>query len=525
MKHLSFLLVVVCLVLFGCTNNSYYKSNILVPELDSYNEVIFEDDFSKSLDTNKWIFVSEKLWDYNEIQTFIPENSKTQNGKFRIYISKKTINEDSVRYYSSARKIEIPENAGRIDIRVKFSTEKGILTAFSLRNRDEKFPDYTGIDIAVIRGMGDGKYGISFINRFQGNDGLERGFGNGITSSNEYEDDYHLISLVKEEDAIFWYFDNELVYKCYKKSLKPHDYPFNNPMDLYINVSVGGYWVGPVDVRTKFPQILEVDYVKCFKKLSINPNDSLKPLPEFSDYDKLEWGLEFNEQQLDTNVWNVMTGDYWYNSEKQAYTRDTSNVFIRDNKLVIKAMETPEHLKSMRDYTSARLNTRYKKDFHFGRLDVMAKLPKTQGMWPAIWVMSTEEKYGPWPFSGEIDMMEQHGHELDRYYTSVHYSGNDSVQLHRKKTDFVKVPWASLNNEFHLYSLILEKDQICWYLDEELVMTFGKRDMIDARYPFNEKFYLILCLAVGGGWPGFPDETTILPQELVVDYVRYYTQE
>ena len=525
MKKLNLLLVFACILFYGCDSDISNTSDKLIPDLNCYSKLISNIDFAGSLDTNKWVFVPGKFWNYNEIQTFLPDNSKIENGFFQIQVDQ-VKEEDSVKYYSSSRKIEVPENTGRIDIRVNFPTEKGILSALSLRNRNEKYPDYTGLDIAVIRGLGDGKYGVSFVSRFQGHDGLEHSFGNGgFTAVKDYDDIFHTVTLIKENDAIFWYFDDKLVNKCYKQSLIPHDYPFNNPMDLFVNVSVDGYWAGPVDVRTKFPQTLKIDYVKFYEELGINPNDNLDPLPEFSEYTELEWALDFNQKEINTDNWNFDLGDYWWNSEKQAYTDDTSNVFIRDNNLVIKAIETPAHIGTFREYTSARLNTRKKKNFHFGRLDVRAKLPKTQGMWPAIWVMSTQEKYGAWPFSGEIDMMEQHGHELDKYYTSIHYSGNDSIPVHRKKSDFVKVPWASLNNEFHLFSLVLEKDQICWYLDEELVMTFGKRDMIDARYPFNEKFYLILNIAVGGGWPGFPDETTVFPQEMVVDYVRYYTRE
>ncbi len=522
-RILNVLVVFTIILLYSCSKSGN-NGHITVPELNSYSKVISNIDFAGSLDTSKWVFVPDKFWNYNETQTFLPDNSKNENGFFQIQVDQ-VKQEDSVKYYSSSRKIEVPENTGRIDIRVNFPTEKGILSALSLRNRNEKYPDYSGIDIAAIRGLGDMKYGVSSVSRFQGHDGLERGFGDGFISSDKYEGEFHLVSLVKEQDAIFCYFNNKLVYKCYKQSLIPHDFPFNNPMDLYINVSVDGYWAGPVDVRTKFPQTLEVDYVKFYEELGINPNDNLDPLPEFSEYTELEWAVDFNQNEINTDNWNFALGDYWWNSEKQAYTDDTSNVFIRDNNLVLKAIESPAHIETFREYTSARLNTRNKKDFHFGRLDVRAKLPKSQGIWPAIWMMSTEEKYGFWPFSGEIDIMEQHGHELDMYYTSVHCSGNDSIEVHKKKTDFVKVPWASLNDEFHLYSLALEKDRICWYLDEELVMTFGKRDMIDARYPFNEKFYLILNIAVGGGWPGYPDETTVFPQEMVVDYVRYYTSE
>ena len=166
MKCISFTLVIVYLLFPGCISKKNNDGNNLVPELNSYTEVVSNDDFDKHLDTNKWEFVADKFWNYNEIQEFTPKNSKTDNGNLQIHVHKDVINEDSVHYTSSSRKIEIPEDAGRIDIRVKFPTEKGILSAISLRNRSKEVPEYTGIDVAVIRGLGEGKYGGSFGTRF-----------------------------------------------------------------------------------------------------------------------------------------------------------------------------------------------------------------------------------------------------------------------------------------------------------------------------------------------------------------------
>ncbi|HPH86433.1 MAG TPA: glycoside hydrolase family 16 protein, partial [Ferruginibacter sp.] len=163
--------------------------------------------------------------------------------------------------------------------------------------------------------------------------------------------------------------------------------------------------------------------------------------------------------------------------------------------------------------------TRDKKSFKFGRIDIRAKLPKGKGIWPAFWMMPQENKYGGWPTSGEIDMMEMIGHEANKTYGTLHFGpGPGSTQL-GGNTILSK---GIFNDDFHLFSLEWKKDEISWYLDGKLFSTHTRAETGNAKYPFNESFYFIINLAVGGNWPGNPDETTILPQQLIVDYIRLY---
>lgn len=260
-------------------------------------------------------------------------------------------------------------------------------------------------------------------------------------------------------------------------------------------------------------------------------NDDTKVLFSNTGYDTpgnyagytLAWAEEFNNSSLDAGSWTVETGDGcpnlcgWGNNELEYYTDRPDNIFFQDGKLLIEAKKESFGGKN---YTSSKLVSRGKKIFKYGRVDIRAKLPRGRGIWPALWMLPQQNVFGGWPRSGEIDIMELVGHEPGKVYGTVHYGpGPGSTQISR---GYTLAGGAAFNDEFHVFSLEWKQDQLKWYVDGNLFSTVNKTDIGAATWPFNEDFFFIINLAVGGNWPGNPDANTYFPQWLIVDYVRVY---
>ncbi len=237
----------------------------------------------------------------------------------------------------------------------------------------------------------------------------------------------------------------------------------------------------------------------------------------------LDWADEFNSTALDASIWSHQNGDGcpgncgWGNNELQYYTDRPQNFFFQDGKLIIEASKESF---SGKNYTSSKILTSGKKKMKYGRIDIRAKLPTGQGIWPAFWMMPQDDVYGTWPASGEIDIMEMVGHEPNRTHGTVHYgtAWND----HKYITKSTTAPTGTLHDKFYVYSVEWKENEIKWFLDGNLFATFNKADVGAYNYPFNEYFYLIFNMAVGGNWPQSPNATTYFPQWLIVDYVRVY---
>ena len=238
---------------------------------------------------------------------------------------------------------------------------------------------------------------------------------------------------------------------------------------------------------------------------------------------ELVWSDEFaqpNGSAPDSTKWNHQQGGSgWGNGELQHYTDKIQNAVIEDNMLVIKANK--EYMLG-RDYTSARLTTQFKGDWTYGRYEIRAKLPNTQGIWPAFWLFPSRALYGSVPSGGEIDIMEMIGKEPGRSYATLHF-GNP----YERSSGYYDLPaGTTYADDFHIFTVEWEPDAIRWYVDDTLFHTANKwfTSVKDAPFPapFDQNFYLIVNIAVGGTWPGSPDETSVFPQMLYVDYVRVY---
>jgi beta-glucanase (GH16 family) len=239
----------------------------------------------------------------------------------------------------------------------------------------------------------------------------------------------------------------------------------------------------------------------------------------------LVWSDEFNGESIDASKWVYETGDGtdyglpagWGNEEKQIYTNDVTNSFISmdegNSVLAITALKSGAD-----DYTSAKLTTKGKQSFRFGRVDVRAKGPAGNGLWPAVWMLGENRDIIDWPGCGEIDIMEMLGRAPDTMFTTLHYVKTDNKKGELQKAH--TVGGANFSDDYHLYSLEWTPSQIQFSLDGTPVyLEQIQGDMKE----FLRPHYMILNLAVGGYWPGDPDATTPFPSSLFVDYVRYYS--
>ncbi len=240
---------------------------------------------------------------------------------------------------------------------------------------------------------------------------------------------------------------------------------------------------------------------------------------------KLVWADEFNEGTMpNPKKWNYRTEDGcpelcgFGNGERQWYTDARSkNARIENGKLIIEA-----HKEEMgtQQYTSARLNTRYKGDWLYGRFEVRAKMPSGRGTWPAIWMMPTDMKYGEWPNSGEIDIMEHVGHEPDEISGTVHTKTfNHMIGTHKG----VHHPFLGSQDNFHTYGINWTPEKIEFFVDDDIYFTFENTGKGYADYPFDQRFYMILNIAVGGNLGGAKGvDPSAFPTRMEVDFVRVY---
>ena len=259
--------------------------------------------------------------------------------------------------------------------------------------------------------------------------------------------------------------------------------------------------------------------------LSISACAQKTKTPELDGY-KLLWSDEFDGKKLDETKWNYEPHEPgWTNNELQEYTTSTDNVFVRDGNLVIKAIETEKD--GQVHYTSGKVTGQNKTDFMYGKVVVSAKVPEGQGLWPAIWMMPKDESYyGQWPKCGEIDIMESLGNDTTVSYSTIHYGEPHAEQ----QGTITKEGDESFSAKFHEYSVEWDPGEMRFYTDGELVLTVNDwftavQGEDDKPYPapFDQPFFVQMNLAVGGDWPGNPDETTDFSKaEFLVDYVRVY---
>jgi len=231
------------------------------------------------------------------------------------------------------------------------------------------------------------------------------------------------------------------------------------------------------------------------------------------------WSDEFDYSGLpDPAKWGYdIGGSGWGNNELEYYSNDFKNAGVANGLLTISAIK--EEINGMH-YSSARLVTKNKFDFLYGRIEVKAKVPAGKGTWPAIWMLPTVRKYGLWPKSGEIDIMEHVGYDPDVIHISTHCEAY-YWRLNNQKTAVKKIENAI--TAFHLYRIDWTPNTIRGYIDDNLVFTNVNEGTGYQVWPFDQQFHLLLNVAVGGDWGGIQGiDEAAFPASMQVDYVRYY---
>ncbi|MBA4541728.1 MULTISPECIES: family 16 glycosylhydrolase [Thermoactinomyces] len=238
------------------------------------------------------------------------------------------------------------------------------------------------------------------------------------------------------------------------------------------------------------------------------------------------WGDEFNGNSVDSSKWNFEIGP-GPNNELQLYTPNNVHFESDPNNsgnkyLVIEAKrENQVYNGRTFNYTSSRLNTSGKFDFKYGKIEMRAQLPKGQGMWPAFWMLGSNYSQAGWPDCGELDIMEYVGKTPSTVYGTLHgpnYFGSTGIGAYHDTSD-------TISTQFHTYTVEWEPNVIRWYVDGQLYQVRTPQDLDGRKWVFDHNFFIILNLAVGGDWPGSPDNTTIFPQDYKIDYVRVYQRQ
>ena len=242
------------------------------------------------------------------------------------------------------------------------------------------------------------------------------------------------------------------------------------------------------------------------------------PTPDLTrDGWTLIWHDEFDGPEINADVWTHEIGGHgWGNGENQYYTDDPDNAFIEDGMLIIQALERNFLGKP---FTSARLTTQGKLTQQYGRIEARIQIPTGKGIWPAFWMLGENHDTLGWPRSGEIDIMENIGSEPWVVHGTLHgpgYSGGNGVGASYRLPDR-----APFHANFHVYAVEWEPAEIRWYVDDALYSTITSA-RVPGEWVYDQPFFMILNVAVGGRWPGYPDATTEFPQRMLVDYVRIY---
>jgi beta-glucanase (GH16 family) len=237
---------------------------------------------------------------------------------------------------------------------------------------------------------------------------------------------------------------------------------------------------------------------------------------------QLVWADEFNYIGLpDSNKWGYDVGGHgWGNQELQFYTSHrTKNARVENGILIIEAFKEKWEAN---DYTSARLVSRGKGDWTYGRFEIKAILPHGRGTWPAIWMLPTQWAYGNggWPDNGEIDIMEHVGYDPGWVHGSIHTKAY-YWQINTQKTAKIYVPDAEV--AFHVYAMEWTPEKIEIFIDSTKYFSFSNEHKGWEVWPFDKDFHLLLNIAVGGGWGGQKGvDDSIFPQKMEVDYVRVF---
>ena len=239
---------------------------------------------------------------------------------------------------------------------------------------------------------------------------------------------------------------------------------------------------------------------------------------------KLVWEDNFDGDSLDYSKWGIEVNAFGGgNGELQIFTDRKENVRVAGGNLILEARrDNANMMGTKREYSSGRVRTKNRGDWKYGRIEVRAKLPAGAGLWPAIWMLPTGDKYGGWAKSGEIDIMEFRGQNTNEVLGTLHYG--DAWPNNASSGKEYKLPQGNFAEDFHTFAIEWQAGKIQWFVDGKLVQTQTKWSSTGGVFPapFDQKFHLLLNLSVGGGFVGSVGANTKFPAQYLIDYVRVY---
>ncbi len=243
---------------------------------------------------------------------------------------------------------------------------------------------------------------------------------------------------------------------------------------------------------------------------------------------KLVWSDEFSGVSLDSSKWTLESGGAWANNELQYYTAG-DNIAVQNGLLTITARQQNY---GGRQYTSSRLKTHGKASWTYGKVEARIKLPYGQGMWPAFWMLGDNIDTVQWPQCGEIDIMEMVGgigaggvNQNAVAVGSLHRPNADPSQSTIPKSltaNYNNPGNVNLGDDFHVFAIEWDASAVKYLVDGNVYQTIDISSNRDGFEVFRKPFFIVLNLAVGGDWPGSPDQTTVWPQQMQIDWVHVY---
>ncbi|WP_435625300.1 glycoside hydrolase family 16 protein [Flagellimonas sp.] len=245
----------------------------------------------------------------------------------------------------------------------------------------------------------------------------------------------------------------------------------------------------------------------------------------------LTWSDEFNSAQLDQEKWDFHLGDgcpalcNWGNNEEQFFTNSSDNIYLDRGNLIITAID---EFRSGKNYTSSRIHTDEKFEFKYGRVDIRASMPSAPGTWVALFMFNKDytilDPDAFWPSGGEIDIMEYLGEDPNNILGTAHFGTDFPANWFFESSDFSAPNGVSYDSSYYVFSIIWEEDKITWLVNDMEYHSIDTQTTSDLGqpYPFNDEFYFVFALSVGGNLPSVSPTPSDFPDSLIVDYVRVF---
>ncbi|NAS11465.1 glycoside hydrolase family 16 protein [Poritiphilus flavus] len=255
--------------------------------------------------------------------------------------------------------------------------------------------------------------------------------------------------------------------------------------------------------------------------------------PEYSGY-TLVWSDEFDGNELDTTKWGFHLGDgcpglcNWGNNEEQYFTNSRDNIYLEQDNLILTAIN---EFVSGKNYTSSRIHTDDTFEFQYGRVDIRASMPSAPGTWVALFMLNKdytiENPDDYWPSGGEIDIVEYLGEDADNILGTAHYGTDFPANHNFDSVDFPAVNGDPFDETYYVFSIIWEQDRISWLVNDVTYHTITPEttEGNGQPYPFNDAFYFVFALSVGGNLPNVSPLPADFPDSLIIDYVRVFQEE